>query len=391
MTSHLPQTAIPSLLMRGGTSRGPFFLADDLPPSDELRDRVLLTVMGSPHPLQVDGIGGANPLTSKAGIVSLSDISGIDLDFTFAQLRPDAETVQTTANCGNMLAAVLPFAIERGLIIPTDEQTTATIRTTNTGLVARITVQTPLAQGTHRRFVTYDGDTRIAGVKGTSSAIDIQFLDTAGSVAGKLLPTGNRVDSLTCPDGRSIRATLIDNGQPLAILGAADLGLTGQEQPDELEHNRKLKESLEHLRGQAGELMGLGDVSDVSYPKMTIVSPPTSSGALSTRSFIPHTVHRSIGVLAAVTVATAACLPGSVAADVALAGQGTERSLSVEHPSGEFPVNLTLDEHGEVLSSGITRTARAIMDGSLRVSPSLWSPHGDVNGASTSTLLTPTA
>ncbi|HIW92684.1 MAG TPA: hypothetical protein H9870_13610 [Candidatus Corynebacterium avicola] len=376
MTPPLPQTAVPTTLMRGGTSRGPFFLESDLPPVGELRDRVLLAVMGSPHPLQVDGVGGGNPLTSKAGVVALSPEPDIDLDFTFGQLRPESDTVQFTANCGNLLAAVLPFAIERGLITPVGDRTTATIRTTNTGLLASVTVVTPLVEGTDRRFVAYDGDTRIAGVGATSSPVEISFLDTAGSVVGQLLPTGNLTDDLVLPDTRTVSATLIDNGQPLVVLRADELGIAGVEPPHELENEHALKRGLEALRLQAGELMGLGDVSSVSYPKMTLVSPPSGDGvgALSTRSFIPHTVHRSIGVLAAVTVATAACMPGTVAATVAEAGEGRERTLTVEHPSGGFPVHLTFDEHGDVVSSGITRTARNIMVGAVNVSPSVWSP-----------------
>ncbi|MDQ4114685.1 MAG: 4-oxalomesaconate tautomerase, partial [Actinomycetota bacterium] len=305
--------------MRGGTSRGPFFDARDLPADAAQRDAVLLAVMGSPDPLQVDGMGGGHPLTSKAGIVAPGDAgNGIDIEWTFAQLQPDSDQVDTTPNCGNMLAAVLPFAIETGMLIPDSDTTTARVLTRNTGAVAEITLQTPVGPD-GQRFVRYDGDARIDGVPGTAAPVRIGFLDTAGSVAGSLLPTGNVRDTVDVPGVGPLDVTLIDNGQPLVIVDARDLGVTGAESPEEIDADEALKARIEALRVVTGHAMGLGDVTAQNYPKMTLVSAPRHGGTLSTRSLIPRRTHRSIGVLAAVTAATAAVLPGSVAYGLAVA------------------------------------------------------------------------
>ncbi|GAA2029369.1 4-oxalomesaconate tautomerase [Yaniella flava] len=365
------QTAIPFHLMRGGTSRGPMFRAVDLPRNPQLRDAVLLAIMGSPHPLQVDGVGGGHPLTSKAAIVECSEYDGVDLDFTFAQLQTDGETVQTSANCGNMLAAVVPFAVESGLLQPEKDVTEAVVRTTNTGLIARITIHTPEFDG--HRFVQYSGNTAIAGVPGAASPVEIRFLNTAGSLTGALLPTGNVSDDLAV-GGDTYRVTLIDNGQPLVIIRATDLGVSGYESVAELSDNAELKQRVEQLRLLAGERMGLGDVTEASYPKMTLVSPPMAGGALSTRSFIPHRVHESIGVLAAVTVATALMMEGSVAAEVGTAGTGRQQTLGIEHPSGIFETSLDLDDTGAVVASGNTRTARLLSRGEVFVPHTVWDP-----------------
>ncbi|SDK51436.1 4-oxalomesaconate tautomerase [Nocardioides sp. YR527] len=360
--------------MRGGTSRGPFFDARDLPADTAQRDAVLLAVMGSPDPLQVDGLGGGHPLTSKAGIVAPGS-DGIDVEWTFAQLQPDSDRVDTTPNCGNMLAAVLPFAIETGMVIPDSDTTTARVLTRNTGAVAEITVQTP-AGPDGQRFVRYDGEARIDGVPGTAAPVRIGFLDTAGSVAGSLLPTGNVRDTLDVPGLGAIDVTLIDNGQPLVVVDARDLGATGAESPEKIDADDALRARIEALRIVAGHAMGLGDVTEKSYPKMTLVSAPRHGGAIGTRSLIPHRTHRSIGVLAAVTAATAAVLPGSVAHDLAELPEitGDETTLSVEHPTGEFSVTLGLDpdDPTRVTRSALLRTARLIMAGRAMVPSFLW-------------------
>jgi 4-oxalomesaconate tautomerase len=400
------QVAIPCLLMRGGSSRGPFFDAADLPADTATRDAVLLHVMGSPHPLQVDGVGGRHPLTSKVGIVGLSTEAGVDLDFTFAQLQPEETSVNTKANCGNMLAAALPFALETNLVAPQGNTTHALVRTTNTGLVTDITVQTP-KDSRGERFVAYEGATSIDGVNGTGSPIRQDFLDTAGSVASSLLPTGNLTDTVDLAGGKTLTVTCIDNGQPMVIIDAADLSLTGQETPADLEADDDLVNTIEALRLIAAQKMGLGDVANANYPKMTIVSPGVDGADISTRSFIPHRVHESIGVLAAVTVATALCLDGSVAATAARSagstatGNATEepdhapsgtaesqgtttpdganrqsasRTIAVGHPSGSLDVAITLGTHGDVVRSGILRTARKIMAGEVFVPLSVWDP-----------------
>ena len=361
------QTAIPCWFMRGGTSRGPFFRADDLPEDQASRNAVLLAVMGSPDPRQIDGLGGAHPLTSKVGIVGLSGRDDADLDFRFAQLQPDSDVVDLTPNCGNMLAAVVPFALESGLIVPRGDNTTARVRTLNTGLVAEITVPTP--DGGSGRYVEYSGNARIDGVPGAAAPISINFLDTAGSVCSSLLPTGNVRDHVDIAGVGRVDVTCIDNGQPLVIVAATTLGRTGYESTEALNEDRELKSRLEDLRLACGELMGLGDVAGRNYPKMTLVSPPAQGGAITTRSFIPHVCHESIGVLAAVTAATACVLEGSVAHDIAKVDPGTEIRVSVEHPAGEFSVELGLDPGNPqlVIRSALLRTARLIMAGDVFV------------------------
>lgn len=357
------QTPIKTLFMRGGTSRGPFFNAADLPADPATRDRVLLAVMGSPDPRQIDGLGGAHPLTSKVGIVGPGTRPGVDLEFLFAQLQPAGDTVDTTPNCGNMLAAVVPFALETGMVQAQGARTTLRVLTLNTGMACDITVATPDGR------VHYNGDARIDGVPGTSAPISINFLDTAGSVCSGLLPTGRVVDTL---DG--LRVTCIDNGMPLVILRAADVGCSGYEQVAELNADTALKARLERLRRVCGEAMGLGDVSARNYPKMTLVAPPRAGGSLCTRSFIPHVCHDAIGVLAAVTVASACVLDGSVAAEVATVPGGSVKRIAVEHPTGEFSVELEVDRHDprNVTRAALLRTARLIMRGEVMVPAHLW-------------------
>lgn len=368
------QVPVPCWFMRGGTSRGPFFRASDLPSPTAARDAVLLAVMGSPDPRQIDGLGGAHPLTSKAAIVGRSDREGIDLEFQFAQLQPDSDVVDTTPNCGNMLAAVVPFAIESGLLTARGDTTTARVLTLNTGLTADITVATP--QGPAGRYVQYAGDTRIDGVPGTAAPVTIGFLDTAGSVCAALLPTGNVRDRVDVAGVGPVDVTCIDNGQPLVIVEAAALGRTGHESPAELNADTALRARVEDLRLTCGRLMGLGDVTAKNYPKMTLVSPATHGGTINTRSFIPHVCHESIGVLAAVTAATACVLEGTVAHGLATVTGTEDITVSVEHPAGEFSVQLGLDpaDPGRVAKSALLRTARLIMAGDAMVPRSLWHP-----------------
>lgn len=360
-----PQTSIPCYLMRGGTSKGPFFLESDLPEDKILRDKVLLAAMGSPDPRQIDGVGGAHPLTSKVGIVKKSVQEGIDLEFLFAQLQPSNDTVDTKPNCGNMLAAVVPFALERGIVAPQGETSTFRVLTLNTGMKSDITVNTPGGQ------IEYTGSTRIDGVPGTAAPIKINFLDTAGSVCSGLLPTGSVKDEVC-----GIEATCIDNGMPLVILRASDLGCTGYETAAELNQNEELKAKLEEIRLSASLIMGLGDTKEKSYPKMCLISKPASGGAVNTRCFIPHVCHEAVGVLAGVTIATACVLEGSVCEGVAVVEPGLCKTVSVEHPSGEFTIEITLDEadHQNVTSASLLRTARLIMRGEVMVPNKIFAP-----------------
>ena len=370
MSKPSSQTAIPCLFMRGGTSKGPFFNAADLPADIATRDRVLLAVMGSPDKRQIDGLGGAHPLTSKVGIVSKSQVPGVDLDFLFAQLQPDKDTVDTTPNCGNMLAAVVPFALETGLVAPQGDQTTLRVLTLNTDMQCDITVDT------RGGLVQYEGDARIDGAPGSSAPIN--FLDTAGSVCSGLLPTGHVRDRVKVEGAGfepfEIDVTCIDNGMPLVMFRASDIGRTGYESVAELNADTELKTRIEALRLQASLLMGLGDVSKKNYPKMTLIAAPRAGGSLTTRSFIPHVCHDAIGVLAAVTVGTACVLEGSVCDGVAAMGEGASKKVSVEHPTGEFSVALETDPANpqNVTKAALLRTARLLMRGEALVPRSVW-------------------
>ena len=283
--------------MRGGTSKGGYFLKDDLPAD---RDAFLLRVMGSPDPRQIDGMGGADPLTSKVAVVSKSDRSGVDVDYLFLQVFVDQAIVTDQQNCGNILAGIGPFALERGLVAASEGETQVTIFMENTGQVAVATVATPVG------VVTYDGDARIDVVPGTAAPIPLEFRDTAGSSCSRLLPTGNAVDVI-----EGVACTLIDNGMPCIVLRAADVGATGYEDRDTLDAADAVKAKIEAIRLKAGPLMNLGDVTDKSVPKMMLVAPPRHGGAVTVRSFIPKRAHASIGVLGAVSVATACLIPGS--------------------------------------------------------------------------------
>ena len=365
------QTPIPCLFMRGGTSRGPFFLESDLPADVAARDRVLLAAMGSPDRREIDGLGGAHPLTSKVGIVRRSSEPGVDLDFLFAQVVVDKPVVDTTPNCGNMLAAVVPFALETGLVKPQGETSTFRVLTRNTGMQCDITVLTPGGR------VEYAGDARIDGVPGTSAPIRINFLDTAGSVCSGLLPTGHSCErvQLRGEFGElDLEVTCIDNGMPMVLMRAADLGRSGYETPVELNADTELKARLEALRLECGRRMGLGDVKDKTYPKMCLLAPARDGGSVSTRCFIPHVCHEAIGVLAAVTVATACVLDDSVARGVATVPEGSAKAISVEHPSGEFTVELELDpgDARKVARAALLRTARLIMRGEVMVPAGVW-------------------
>jgi 4-oxalomesaconate tautomerase len=348
------RAAIPVMVLRGGTSKGAYFLAHDLPSAPAERDELLLRVMGSPDPRQIDGIGGAHPLTSKVAVIERSADPEVDVDYLFLQVQVDAPRVSAEQPCGNILAGVGPFAIERGLVAASGEVTPVRIRMVNTGAVA--VVQVPTRDGQ----VEYAGSTAIDGVPGTAARLVIDFRDTAGSVAPALLPTGNVVDDV---DG--LRATLIDNGMPVAIVAAKAFNVTGYETPAELEADQALRKRVEAFRLVAGVLMGLGDVASTTVPKICLVAPPAAGGSLATRMFIPHRVHTSIGVLAAVTVATAAVIDGSVAAPVY---QSIGDVVRLEHPTGWFDavVDVVTGPAGvQTRRSAIVSTARLLLDGTV--------------------------
>lgn len=354
----MTQTSAPVMWMRGGTSKGAFFLAEDLPADTAERDAFLLRVMGSPDPRQIDGMGGADPLSSKVAVVQKSAREGVDIEYLFLQVFVDQALVSDAQNCGNMLSGVGPFAIERGLIPVAGDETKVAIYMQNTGQIAVASVQTPGGK------VNYAGDARIDGVPGGHAPIPLEFRDTAGSSCGALLPTGNAADEI---DG--VTCTLIDNGMPCVVFKAGDVGASGYESREELESEvfAPIRTKIEAIRLKAGPMMNLGDVAEKSVPKMTLIAPPQNGGAIATRTFIPIRAHASIGVLGAVTAATACLVKGSVAHDIANIPKGARKTLSIEHPTGEMSCVLEVDDTGEVRTAALLRTARKLMDGIVHV------------------------
>jgi len=340
------------MLMRGGTSKGAYFLAEDLPSDPAERDDLLLRVMGSPDARQIDGIGGAHPLTSKVAVISPSARPDADVDYLFLQVGVEAAMVSDRQNCGNLLAGVGPFAVERGLAAASPVR----IHMVNSGSVA--TASFPGADGA----VDYDGDVAIAGVPGTAAAVVLDFAGTEGSATGALLPTGNVTDVI---DG--ITVTCIDNGMPVVVVAAAALGRTGYETVAGLEADPELGHLVQALRLAAGPLMGLGDVSATSVPKISLIAPPADGGTVCTRTFIPVRVHDSIGVLGGISVATALLLDGAAGADLADVKPGQTR-FDIEHPTGHLEVEAEVDTTSQpptVIRSGVVRTARKLFDGTV--------------------------
>lgn len=358
-------TAIHAVAMRGGTSKGLYFLESDLPDDVETRDRVLLAAMGSPDERQIDGMGGSHPLTSKVAVVGPSSRDDADVDYLFLQVVPDRAEVRDSQNCGNILAGVGPFAIEHGLVDADDETTSVRIHMVNSGSLSVAHVATP------NGAVAYAGSARIDGVPGTAAPITLDFEGIAGSTCGALLPTGNASDS---EDG--VELTCIDNGMPVVIMRASDFGLAGDESPATLETNEELKARIEALRLALGARMNLRDVSGKTVPKMCLVSPPRAGGDIATRMFIPHRVHESVGVLAATSVAAACLTEGTVAATVSgLARAPGVHRVDVEHPTGFLTVEIELAEQDGKLSitrSALLRTARKLMQGEVFVPAELW-------------------
>jgi len=360
------QTAIPYMQLRGGSSKGLYFRAADLPLDTSTRDRVLLAAMcgvGPEDPRQIDGLGGADPLTSKVGIVSQSGRDDADLDYEFVQVVVGGNATDRTQNCGNILAGVVPFAIESGMLGAQDSRTSARVYMVNSGSICEVIVQTPGGQ------LEYAGNAKVDGVPGTAAPVICNYMDTAGSACGALLPTGNLIDTI---DG--VQLTCIDNGMPVVVLRAADLDRTGYESRDELNADKELKGRLEHIRLQLGPKMNLGDVSGKVVPKMSLIAPAVAGGVIHTRTFIPHVCHAAIGVLGAVSVATACVIPGTVAQGMAVLPEG-DNVYSVEHPTGEFSVTLEVDYSGprpEVRKAGLLRTARLLSRGEVLIPSGIW-------------------
>ena len=358
------QTKIPCVIMRGGTSRGPFLLQDDLPADPATRDAVLLAIMGSPHEIQVDGIGGSHSVTSKVAMISRSKRPDADIDYFFAQVQIHERFVDTKPTCGNMLVAVGPFAIDAGLLPAQDGETTVRIHSVNTGALVEAIVHTP------GRRVEYEGPASIDGVPGTAAPVGINFSEAIGAVTGKLLPTGKPRDVI---DG--IEVSCVDIAMPIVMMRATDMGKTGYEKATELDSDRALMDRMEGIRRKAGKLMGMGDVSKNVVPKIALLAPPREGGTISSRYFVPETCHKSHPVTGTVCISAACAIPGTLAAEIAPLKPAPQGMVTIEHPSGKILIDLDADFRDgrqDLRRAALVRTARRIFEGSVMVPSTVW-------------------
>lgn len=358
------QTKIPCVIMRGGTSRGPFLLASDLPADPATRDEVLLAIMGSPHEYQVDGIGGAMPLTSKVAIISKSRQPGADVDYLFAQVLVNEKLVDTKPNCGNMLVGVGPFAVEAGLVPATEGETMVRIYNVNTQALVESIVQTP------RGRVEYEGAAAIDGVPGTAAPVKLNFKSAIGAVTGKLLPTGKPTDLI---DG--VEVSCVDVAMPMILMRAEAFGKTGRESAAELDADKALYERMEAIRRKAGVLMGMGDVSRLVVPKIGLLAKPAHGGTITSRYFVPYSCHKAHAVTGTVCVASALAIPGTVASSLADLPPAPQGVIEIEHPSGKIAIDLDADFTGgrqEIRRAALIRTARRIFDGHVHIPACVW-------------------
>ena len=342
-------------MMRGGTSRGPFFLASDLPRSPAERDAVLLSVMGSGHPLEIDGIGGGHPLTSKVAIVGPSRVPGADIDYLFAQVKVTERLVDTSPNCGNMLAAVGPFAIEAGLVPIEDGVTRIRIHNVNTGKLILAEIQTPAGR------VNYTGDAMISGVPGTGAPIGLTFLDAAGSKTGALLPTGRARDHIA-----GFEVTCIDAAMPVVLVRAGDLGCSGQETPEALNANRGVLSALEEIRVAAGAAMGIPGAADTVIPKPILLAPGPNGLDMTVRYFMPHSCHTALAITGSVALASACVTPGTLAHDI-VGGRPALTSFGFGHPTGRLDV--AVEKGSPAPKCSVIRTARRLFEGAVFAVP----------------------
>jgi 2-methylaconitate cis-trans-isomerase PrpF len=358
------QTKIPCVIMRGGTSRGPFFKLSDLPADVPTRDAVLLSVMGSPHEIQVDGIGGSHSVTSKVAMISRSNRADADVDYLFAQVEINEKRVDTKPNCGNMLVAVGPYAIEAGIVAAMNGETTVRIFNVNTQSLVEAFVQTP------GRVVTYDGNAAIDGVPGTAAPVGINFKSAIGSVTRKLLPSGKPLDVID-----DVEVSCIDVAMPVVLMLAEAFGKTGYESANDLDADRELFRRMEAIRIKAGRMMGMGDVSKMVVPKISLLAKPSRGGTISSRYFVPYACHKAHAVTGTVCVASALAIPGTVAFRLVKLPPAPQGMIEIEHPSGKIAIDLDADftnGRQELRRAALVRTARRIFEGSVCVPEAVW-------------------
>ncbi len=358
------QRNIPCILMRGGTSRAPYYNRADLPDDLETLSDVLMSAMGAGSPLQVDGIGGGQPTTSKVAMLSPSDDEWAEIDYFFAQVHAEKREIDFSPSCGNILSGVGPAALEMGLVQPRGDETPVRIRNTNTGALIEAIIQTPDG------VVRYDGDARIDGVPGTAAPVLLNFMNVVGSKTGKLFPTGNTVDTI---DG--VDVTCIDVAMPMVIARATDFGITGYENREQLDENAVLFDTLEPIRVKAGEMMGLGNVTQSVVPKFGLLAAPTQGGSIAARYFMPWSCHPSYAVTGSICTGSCLLAPGTVAEGLFTLPDESPAPIKIEHPSGAIDVafDYSIGEDGfELKSAGLLRTARKLFAGAVSVPGEVW-------------------
>lgn len=359
----MTQTGIPFVFMRGGTSRGPYFLREDLPENQDTLAEVLIAAVGSGHPLNIDGIGGGAAVTTKVAMLSKSKDGWADVDYFFAQVSVEDRLVDFKPTCGNIMSGVGPAAIEMGLVEPEGDITEIKIRAVNTGAEVVASVRTPGG------VLTYEGDTAIAGVPGTAAPIDLKFMGVVGSSTGAFLPTGNLRDTI---DG--IEVTFMDVAMPVVIAAASDFGLSGHESAAELDANKDFYARMEAIRQEAGKLMGLGDVSKSVTPKFGLLAPARKGGTIAARYLMPWNTHPTMAVTGAQCLASCALTPGTVADGMLERPDASPANVVLEHASGTIDVlvDFDTDDGFQLNAAGLVRTARKLASGSVFVPAKVW-------------------
>jgi 4-oxalomesaconate tautomerase len=355
---------IQATLFRGGTSKGPLFLASDLPRDKDTLDAVLLAAMGSPHKRQVDGIGGAESLTSKVVIVSRSSRNDADVDYLFAQVNPESPLVDYKSNCGNMLSAIAPFAVENGLVAANGRKTTVRIYNVNTDSLVESTIDT------EDGAVSYEGDAAIDGVPGTSAPVIENFAKTVGSKTKKLLPTGHLTETI---DG--VEVSCIDVAVPTVMMNADSLGIEGNETKVALDACSDLIARLNRIRVEAGRRMDMGDCTDYVVPKPLLLSAPRNSGTITSRDFVPYNCHATHSVTGAIALAVACVLPGTLANRIARVPLDVLTTVGIEHPSGRMDIDvegMMRDGSFVLIQANLLRTTRRLFSGTVFIPSRIW-------------------
>ncbi len=355
----MTQTPVPFHFLRGGTSRGPYFLRSDLPEDRAALSEVLMAVVGAGNPRNIDGLGGGNAVTTKVAMLSRSDYPEADIDYFFAQVAVEKRLVDYGPTCGNILVGVGPAAIEMGLVAAQDGETTVRIRAVNTRALVEAVVQTPGGR------VRYDGDVAIDGVPGTAAPVALNFLDVVGSQTGAMFPTGRAREEI-----EGVAVSCVDVAMPMMIARAEDLGISGHESQDALDADTALFARMEPLRLEAGRRMGLGDVSGSVMPKIGLIAAPRAGGHFTARYFMPWTCHPTLAVTGSQCLAACALAPGTVAEGIARPVAASPEVVRIEHPMGEMEVTVTFSRDGgdfHFRSAGVVRTARLIARGEVLV------------------------